>query len=246
MTWSLKTLCETPTPLQLSEIRMHEWYHCTGILVFNMVYQLSYTCFSFSYNKIGCCCESFEKFVKSWYEKYKVYELTGTTDEWDVYCHVLPQFEYTHNLSDQIVKCIVRQEDLKNLGQDESSFLTDIPKPLREAFVRMPYINRRKRSKPWWEYYTQETMDLVVKMYARDFAQFKYDTNIPNREDLIVPELPNFRNLVPISSNPKFTSFSKTNAGFRQDELGDYLPQESDSLLSGQEDAMLSDDIKML
>mmetsp|Transcript_33840 Transcript_33840/g.41711 ORF Transcript_33840/g.41711 Transcript_33840/m.41711 type:complete len:298 (+) Transcript_33840:418-1311(+) len=202
----------------------------------------------YSYNQVGLCCESFETFMKRWCKKYEVYKVTGRTDEWDVYCHVLPQFEYTHNMSDQIIKCIVRQEDVNQVGIDEKNFLTNIPKCIRDALGNMPKINRRKRPQPWWEYYTQETMDMVIDMYGRDFVQFGYDTNIKERPDLKPKAIPDsvHDEVIPIvkdEASLQFKSF-KTITGFYKGDGDDdvlpkgagrdedeYEPQETDSLL---------------
>ena len=47
-----------------------------------------------------------------------------------------------------------------------------------------------KRPKPWQEFYTEETRDKVLQMYARDFKVFGYDTAIPKRPELGRPPIP--------------------------------------------------------
>lgn len=168
----------------------------------------------FSYNQWPM--ESFDHFVRSVCQtKLKLYKTTGSTDEWDVYCHFLPMFEFTHKDGHQIVKCIIKQEELKllwqagprKLSKRHSKRLEEIPKKVRDALCGLPHANARARSKPWWDYYTKETQDLVYEAYSKDFEIFGYDTKMPNRDDLEPPRQKDSARLKPFSSNLDFTMY---------------------------------------
>ena len=139
----------------------------------------------YMYNRMGPL-ESFPHFVKEWQKKIKVFQETGNTDEWNIYCHVLPQYAYTHDRDGrQIVQNIIKQEDLKTMKTDKAKPYFSLLAPrVLQALHEMPHSNRRKRPKPWQEYYDAETMKIVHDMYERDFDQFGYARTIPKRSDL--------------------------------------------------------------
>ena len=137
--------------------------------------------------------ESFEHFVRDFHAKCsRVYEVEEEakkvkfnykrTDAGSVYCHVLPMHAYTHKDGKQIVPTIIKQEQLKKLNELTE---TELPAKIREAISNIPHANARKKKKPWQEYYTKETMHLVLDMYKEDFEIFGYDKEIPNRPDLV-------------------------------------------------------------
>lgn len=144
----------------------------------------------YMYNRMGPA-EQFKPFVKAWYQALAPYRQRGSTEEWDVYCHALPEHEYTHKGREQLVQCVVRQEDLSSLTKPvrHPSF-SHLPPSLIQALEDMPHTNVRTAQKPWSDYFDQETRDLVLNMYGRDFIQYGYDTSIPNRPDLGRPPLP--------------------------------------------------------
>ncbi|GBG28036.1 Hypothetical Protein FCC1311_042592 [Hondaea fermentalgiana] len=143
----------------------------------------------YMYNRFGPL-ESFEHFVESWYKKWKAYKKTGDTEEWNVYCHVLPMYEFTHEKQRQLIDCVVKQENLRGIvnGTLNECFHKDesapIPPIVLQALRDMPHSNRRKRAKPWQDYYNRRTARLVYEMYKEDFTIFKYDAHIPGRPEL--------------------------------------------------------------
>mmetsp|Transcript_19720 Transcript_19720/g.36525 ORF Transcript_19720/g.36525 Transcript_19720/m.36525 type:complete len:498 (-) Transcript_19720:90-1583(-) len=143
----------------------------------------------YMYNRFGPC-ESFEHFVEVWYLKWKEYKVKGSTHEWDVYCHVLPQYEYTHMNGKQFVKAVILQENLKEIvkGNNTNCLVDDkigtIPPRVLEALKAMPHANKRKRTKAWQDYYDLRTARLVREMYESDFAYYGYEPIIPGRPDL--------------------------------------------------------------
>jgi len=143
----------------------------------------------FRYNKMPC--ESFKSFVKSWKKKLQAYEVNGNTEEWNVYCHVLPMHAFTHHSGEQLVPHIIRQEDLKVLKRPDGmrteffrSKFSQIPKKVLEALRDMPHANKRSTEQPWFDLYDQETMDLVLEMFTKDFVHFDFETWISKRPDL--------------------------------------------------------------
>jgi len=141
----------------------------------------------FLYNKF--LFESFDHFVHAWFLKWKKYKNTNTEEE-NVYCHVLPMFEFTHHRNHQLVKCVIKQEDLRAIVNDAKNVCLqngqrgDIPPRILKALKDMPHSNRRTRSKPWQDFFTEETMALVLEMYGEDFEVFGYDRLIPGRSEL--------------------------------------------------------------
>mmetsp|Transcript_17298 Transcript_17298/g.33980 ORF Transcript_17298/g.33980 Transcript_17298/m.33980 type:complete len:555 (-) Transcript_17298:287-1951(-) len=169
----------------------------------------------YMYNRFGPL-ESFKSFTKRWCKhKLKKYHETGSTSEWDVYCHALPMFEFTHLDGEQIVKCIIKQEELRTLwypgltirSRRHQKRLAEIPPKVAEALQGMPHSNSRKRSKPWHDYYDQELVDLVATTYALDFFYFGYDINVPNRPDLKPPPIEPPHDVHPFSSNLDFSIY---------------------------------------
>mmetsp|Transcript_67841 Transcript_67841/g.102318 ORF Transcript_67841/g.102318 Transcript_67841/m.102318 type:complete len:244 (+) Transcript_67841:70-801(+) len=150
----------------------------------------------YMYNRFGPL-ESFDHFIRSWYYRTsKHYRTTGNTSEWHTPCHVFPQYEYTHIDGKQVVRSVVKQEELKLLKfketssareQTNQSSVSDLPKIAREALLGMPHDNKRKTKEPWWDYYTQETLDLTYQLYARDFEIFGYSPVMEQRPDLRSP-----------------------------------------------------------
>mmetsp|Transcript_10651 Transcript_10651/g.20954 ORF Transcript_10651/g.20954 Transcript_10651/m.20954 type:complete len:525 (+) Transcript_10651:822-2396(+) len=137
-------------------------------------------------------CESFAHFVKEWRKKFTVFEMTGSTEEWDVYCHVLPMHSFTHFRGQQLVPYIIRQEDLKIIkrrdGQETDLYQSryaDLPEKVIYALTNMPHTNKRASKGPaWYDLYDQETMDVVLEMFAQDFVTYGYETTMPKRDDL--------------------------------------------------------------
>lgn len=74
----------------------------------------------YTYNRFGDW-ESFDHFIKDWYKNVtRAYRETGELEEWYTPCHAIPQFEYTHYEGEQLVKSIIKQEDLKYLKDEYS------------------------------------------------------------------------------------------------------------------------------
>jgi len=147
------------------------------------------------YNRFGQY-ESFPHFVRSWYRNtIKPYRESGEMEEWYTPCHALPMYEYTHFEGAQLVQSIVKQEELKYLKQKgdidkiQDSSVRNLPETVREALLGMPHTNKRKTSKPWYEYYDQETLELTYKLYQVDFEIFEYPSTIPQRPDLKAPKV---------------------------------------------------------
>mmetsp|Transcript_8882 Transcript_8882/g.16691 ORF Transcript_8882/g.16691 Transcript_8882/m.16691 type:complete len:491 (+) Transcript_8882:596-2068(+) len=195
----------------------------------------------YMYNRMGKC-EGFKHFVKDWVKnKMKIYNKTGSTEEWDIYCHAVPMFEYTHLNGKQIVKCIIKQEELKTLwypgltkmSTRHTKRLAEIPPKVSEALQGMPHSNKRKRTQPWWDYYDQETMDLVAQAYAMDFVYFGYSNVLPNRPDLSPPKQPSTRGIKPFSSNLDFTMYKNESllklAKTRTSKLASVVEQEPET-----------------
>lgn len=137
----------------------------------------------YEYNKR--MCESFDHFVKHFHKKcLKTYHMNGKTDSKDIYCHVIPMHAYTHIKGKQVVNTIIKQEQLKRLIATEWEE-SGVPQSIREALTGIPHANSRKKKMPWQQYYTQETMDLVLEMYEEDFNIFGYDKFIPKRSELV-------------------------------------------------------------
>ena len=148
----------------------------------------------YMYNRFGPL-ESFEHFVRSWYKMMLNYRETGEMEEWHTPCHGIPQFEYTHFAGKQLVQAIVKQEELKllkteeeeHLAVEQDSSVSDLPGVVRRALLGMPHANQRVTAKKWFEYYTQETLELVYDLYHADFDIFNYSPELHQRSDLTSP-----------------------------------------------------------
>lgn len=69
----------------------------------------------YTYNRFGEW-ETFTHFINDWYHNVcKYYRANKECDEWYTPCHAIPQFEYTHYQGTQLVKSIIKQEELKYL-----------------------------------------------------------------------------------------------------------------------------------
>jgi len=160
----------------------------------------------YNYNKFGDL-ESFSSFVKDWYHNMtKPYRETGELDEWYTPCHTIPQFEFTHDVQEggkPLVQCIIKQEELKLLKKinDEDaekeahhsfkSSVSNLPEIVRGALLNMPHTNSRSGvgHKKWFDYYDQETLDMVYEMYQKDFDVFGYSPDLEQRSDLRTPKI---------------------------------------------------------
>jgi hypothetical protein len=149
------------------------------------------------YNRYGPM-ESFDHFVKSWHNTTMAHYRDGGERHMEEYytpCHAIPQFEFTHFEGKQLVQSVVKQEELKYLkmAQDmpkamaHDSTIADLPAPVKKALLGMPYTNVRQTSKKWWDYYTQETLDMTYGMYHMDFTAFGYSRGLEQRSDLMAP-----------------------------------------------------------
>lgn len=150
----------------------------------------------YNYNKFGDA-ENFKAFVKDWHGRmYEPYRETCEMEEWYVPCHVIPQMEFTHSRGCQLVRSVVKQEELKFLktkegeeqAKQQDSTVSDLPELVRSALLGMPHTNARASSKKWFEYYDQETLDLVYDMYEKDFAVFNYSPVLTQRPELKPPK----------------------------------------------------------
>jgi len=149
----------------------------------------------YHYNRFGRW-ESFQHFVKDWHKRvFRPYRDNGELEEWYTPCHAIPMFEFTHFDGKQVVRSIVKQEELKYLKTVEGtpvavaqdSTVADLPDIVRKALLGMPHTNQRKTAMKWYEYYDQRTLDLVHEMYAKDFVVFEYNPVLEQRPDLNEP-----------------------------------------------------------
>jgi hypothetical protein len=188
----------------------------------------------YMYNRFGSS-ETFRDFIISWYTNMKYYRDSGEMEEWYTPCHVIPQFEYTHFEGSQLVQSIVKQEELKylknrhNNNDDDSKYesednsVRDLPQTVRDALLGMPHDNKRKTSKPWYEYYDQHTLNLTYEMYQIDFEIFQYSSSIDKRPDLHPPQVSETlaqsvsRSMAtpPTRSPPRLSGLSSSSAGTR-------------------------------
>lgn len=147
----------------------------------------------YTYNRFGEW-ESFQHFVEDWYKNVtKAYRERRELEEWYTPCHAIPQFEYTHFDGRQLVKSIVKQEDLKCLKAasespvSQDTTVSNLPSIVRSALIGMPHTNQRNISKKWYDYYDQRTLELVYEIYQTDFDVFNYCPVLPKRPDLLPP-----------------------------------------------------------
>jgi len=203
----------------------------------------------YMYNRFGSQ-ETFHHFVHSWYQNMKYYREEGEMEEWYTPCHVLPQFEYTHFEGYQLVQSIVKQEELKYLKyknndndttndtatnedknndiNDNTNSIRDLPQVVKNALLNMPHANKRKTTKPWYEYYDQETLNMTHDMYQLDFEIFQYSTVIPQRPDLHCP--PSITNINSLSQSVSKSMMVTTQQ--QQQQLQDDDPQPQPQLQS--------------
>jgi Sulfotransferase family len=157
----------------------------------------------YSFNRFGEW-ESFGHFIDDWYKNVtKAYRERGEMEEWYTPSHAIPQFEYTHFEGKQLVRSIVKQEDLKYLKATvdtesndsaavpypNNSTVANLPTLVRNALLGMPHTNQRKLAKKWYDYYDQRTLDLVYEIYEKDFEVFGYGPVLTQRPDLKPPTL---------------------------------------------------------
>lgn len=149
----------------------------------------------YHYNRFGRW-ESFNHFVEDWHKRvFRPYRDDGELEEWYTPCHAIPMYEFTHFEGKQVVRSIVKQEELKYLKTVEGtpmavaqdSTVADLPDIVRRALLGMPHTNQRKTAMKWYEYYDQRTLDLVHEMYAKDFVVFEYSPVLEQRPDLNEP-----------------------------------------------------------
>jgi hypothetical protein len=182
--------------LKYEYVTPEEIDHCTLAIVRNPYSRMVSI---YLYNRFGPL-ESFPSFIKTWYKIMKPYRSTRETEEWHIPCHAIPMVEYTHDFEGkQLVHSVVKQEELKLLHfkEDKNSFQSEpqaadssvshLPEIARQALLGMPHENKRKTSKPWWEYYDQASLDLTYEMYEPDFEVFGYSPILSKRSDLRSP-----------------------------------------------------------
>merc|ERR1712238_435488 len=76
----------------------------------------------------------------------------------------------------------------KNIDMnDNTNSIRDLPQVVKNALLNMPHANKRKTTKPWYDYYDQETLNMTHDMYQLDFEIFQYSPVIPQRPDLHCP-----------------------------------------------------------
>lgn len=148
----------------------------------------------YMYNRFGRF-ESFSHFIKSWHKMMLAYRTTGETEEWYTPCHAIPQFEFTHQDGRQLVKCVVKQEELKflkaqgngHVDVEQETSVSNLPDPVRKALLGMPHANKRETDKKWFEFYDQNSVNLTYELYKKDFETFHYSPLLSQRPDLKSP-----------------------------------------------------------
>lgn len=73
------------------------------------------------------------------------------------------------------------------ISDDPASTTDSLPESIRRALIETRHDNARKTKMPWYEHYDQETLNLIYKMYHRDFEIFGYDDALKERPDLERP-----------------------------------------------------------
>merc|ERR1740117_725776 len=84
--------------------------------------------------------EAFPAFLRRWKRLMRPYAEDGLKEDWYTPCHLLPMFEFTHREGKQLVRSIVKQEELKLLKTKEGakeairvdSSVSDLPDLVRE------------------------------------------------------------------------------------------------------------------
>jgi hypothetical protein len=104
-----------------------------------------------------------------------------------------------------VKKNMEREDDISSDGSDDSeqsdssndskhpknfSTLKELPDVVKEALLDMPHENKRNKSAPWYDYYDQETLNMVYEMYQKDFEVFNYPSKLEQRPDLQLPDSP--------------------------------------------------------
>ena len=100
---------------------------------------------------------NFDSFVKEWLVKQ---DLEGVDPIFR------PQKDYLFHHDQQIVNKIFKIERIEEILK----FLQETLK--RE--ISIPVTNKTKRSRDYLDYYTQDSMDIVNKLYSSDFRLFSY------------------------------------------------------------------------
>lgn len=154
----------------------------------------------YMYNRFGPL-ESFPKFVRRVQSRitrlYEARRERGATEpirewDWDAYCHLLPQHEFTHMPDgSQLVRFVIKQEEHKSLRTDSPApSVRHLTPAIREALLSMPHANFRKRQKNWKDYYDEETEEIVRLLYMKDFEVFGYPTMVNG--DSVAPVITNY------------------------------------------------------
>jgi len=91
----------------------------------------------YKYNKLGKF-ETFKDFVRRWksmHEDLKKRTTEKSIQEWDAYCHLLPQHAFTHDADgEQLVRFAVKLEEVESLQSDmPGPSVSDLPTALREV-----------------------------------------------------------------------------------------------------------------
>ena len=86
------------------------------------------------------------------------------------------------------MKYLKHKQDLDvHANEIEDTTVQHLPQTVKDALLGMPHANKRNTSKPWYEYYDQDTLNLTYEMYQIDFEIFEYPKSIKERPDLSPP-----------------------------------------------------------
>jgi len=154
----------------------------------------------YMYNRCGPF-ESFEGYVRRLHADCVRLREAGEWDvprkhgDWSLYCHQLPSHVFTHDEGKQLVRYVVKLEDMSLVGVDRGEQLpptlqgviehmsaitkSDKGKAPRIACIEATGRNARPLEKPWNDYYTPEIAQLVHDMFSKDFEIFGYDPACP-------------------------------------------------------------------
>merc|ERR1712238_230503 len=115
----------------------------------------------------------------------------------------------------------------KNIDMnDNTNSIRDLPQVVKNALLNMPHTNKRKTTKPWYDYYDQETLNMTHDMYQLDFEIFQYSPVIPQRPDLHCP--PIITNTNSLSQSVSKSMMATTQQ--QQQQLQDDDPQQQPQL----------------